>query len=109
MTSPYRLCALLGLAGLLRFAPACGAAGVTAVATIPSDIAFAACVISTYATDEKAGDDAAQIAADELGKCGGAATSIATILDAHEAAEVVEGLVPATGLGKVSFALRARR
>jgi hypothetical protein len=78
----------------------------TAVATIPSAVAFTVCVISTYAADTAAKYTATQIAADELQKCGGDAVSIAQILDAHSAALVIEGH-PAGGASAVAVALRA--
>lgn len=78
----------------------------TAVASIPSDVALIQCALSTYATDSTAGMSAAAIASDELAKCGSDAGTIASILDAHEAANAKEGIVVRSP-GAVAFALRA--
>jgi hypothetical protein len=80
--------------------------GQTAVATIPSDVALVQCVLSTYATDSAAGMSAAAIASDELAKCGSDAGTIASIVDAHEAANAKMGIV-LQAPGAVGAALRA--
>jgi hypothetical protein len=116
--NPYRLApqpaparprwlVVLALAGFcLALLPA-SQCGTTAVATVPSDVALVQCVLATYSTDEAAGMTAAAIAADELAKCGSDAATIASIVDAHEAANAKEGVSAPANPGAVSAALKA--
>ena len=95
--------ASLGIAS--RIAACTPSQAATGVAVLVPGVSLAVCVIGVYSADQGKNLTPVQIATDLITHCGGDALQIASIVDAHEAGAMAEG-IKLKAPGQTAAALR---